>query len=297
VIQEVTRPIVEVCAVFLVLMVIGMASVPVAALTNTVKARPLSPEIQSSDVDGFAYRASFRLPGGLEGLLIRSSFAVTYLYQSQPPILSQLYMSVEMAFIYGKTILGRAVIQNISIGSIAYYPKWHDSSGHLHDMYMVNPLFAFNGSIADGQQAGGTLLMDSEAFSMYVIDLGGTLVIDRLVFILGDGQQVPLVQGKAEIVLEKYYNDFDPQAASLHATDNLTSTADSRMLTVFASGDAIIPLIVVLDYIIAFSLIGTAFLLIVFIVLHRTGRIRLPFGRVRTLMHRPNSRTREAHSQ
>ncbi len=291
------RPIVGLYAVFLMLAVITVAIVPVAASTNTTTARPLSPEIQSYDVDGFVYRASFRLPGGLEGLLIRSSFAVTYLYQSQPPILSQLYMSVEMAFIYGKTILGRAVIQNISIESVAYYPKWHDSSGHLHDMYMINPLFAFNGSIADGQEAGGTLLMDSEAFSMYVIDFGGTLVIDRLVFILGDGQQIPLVQGKAEIVLEKYYNDFGPQAASLHATDNLTSTADSRMLTVFASGNPIIPLIVVLDYIISFSLMGTAFLLIVLIVLHRTGRIRLPFGRVRTLMHRPNPKTREARSQ
>jgi hypothetical protein len=163
-------------------------------------------------------------------------------------------------------------------------------------MYMVSPLFAFNDSIADGQEAGGTLLMDSEAFSMYVIDFGGTLVVDRLVFILGDSQRVALVHGTAEIVLEKYYNDFDPRAASLYATDNLTSAADSKMLMVFASGDAIIPFIVVLDYIIAFSLIGAAFLLIVLIVLNRTGRIRLPFGRARILMHRPESGKQETHN-
>lgn len=291
------RPIGGLCAVFLALAVISVISIPVAAVADTCNVQPLFPKLQSFDIDEFTYRASFRLPDGTEGLLMRSSFAVTYLYQHNCPPVSQLYMSVQMAFYYGRTMMSRPVLQNVSVGSIAFYPKWHDAAGHLHDTYMVHPLFVLNDTIGDGQAIGRTLLMDSRAFSRYVIDFGGTLVIDRLVFVLGDGLEVPLTQGRAEIVLEKYYNDFDSRAASLNSIDNLTSLADTSMIAVVANGNTFIPFIVILDGAIALSLFGTAALLILLTTLHLTGRMKIPLGRVRTLMHRPTSRRQQTQNR
>jgi hypothetical protein len=131
VIQELTRPTVVFCAVILALNVTCTVGIPVAASASIVKDRPFSPEIGSSDVDSFGYSASFRLPGGIEGLLIRSYFAVTYVYQSQPPIISELYMSVQMAFYYGK-IVGFAVIGKSRIGFCHGFPSLEDGECQTH---------------------------------------------------------------------------------------------------------------------------------------------------------------------
>jgi hypothetical protein len=266
---------------------ITTTGIPVATAIHNDPSQSLFPLATSSEVDMFTYRASFRLPGGTEGLLMRGSFTVTVLYGGHDPPVNALYMSAFIGFYYGKTILGRPVVQSIRIGSIIFYPKWYDIGGQPHDLYMVTPLFMVNDTIEDGQLTGGTLLIDSDAVSRYVIEFGGTIVIGGLAFVLGDGLEVPLAQDRVEIVLEKCFNDYDPRAASLHDTDNLTFTSDSSMLTVTANGAAIVPFVVILDTLIGFFLICTGCVLVLLMILHLTGRKKLPFGRMRTLfMHR-----------
>jgi hypothetical protein len=290
---QVTRLIGGFLAALIAFTTIMTTGIPFAAATAKNTSQSLLPEATSYEVDAFTYRASLRLPDGTEGLLMRGSFTVTFLYEHHQPTVNELYMSVYIGFYYGKTMLGRSVVQSIKIASIAFYPKWYDSRGYPHDLYMVAPLFVLNDSIDDGQLTGGIFLMDGDAVSQYIMEFGGTVVIDKLAFVLGDGLEVPLAQDRVEIILEKYYNDYGPQAASLHDTDNLTFTSDSSMLTVTANGAAIVPYIVILDTLVGFFLICTGCVLVLLIILHLTGRMKLPFGRMRTLfMHgseRPQS--------
>lgn len=278
-----------VLVVFFAVMVMMGTNAPnlTAAVTDTGQSP--SPAAQTFEIDAFTYRVSIRLPDGTEGLLVRGRFTVIYLYEHHQPTVTEHYMSVSVGFYYGETVLGRAVLQNITCNSIAFYPKWHDSTGRLHDLYMTTHLFVLNDSIRNGQLVGEMLLMDPESASRYISDFGGTLVINGLTFVLSDGTEVVVTEGTIEIVLEKFYNDYAPAPAVLGGSSNLTYSVDSAMMTVVAGGSASVPFIVVLDTFIAVAIAGTACALMILIILHLTGHMRLPFGKVRTRLLRQTS--------
>jgi len=248
-----------------------------------------SPAVTTFEIDVFTYRVSIRLPDGTEGLLVRGRFTVIYLYEHHQPTVTEHYMSVSMGFYYGETVLGRAVLQNVTCNSIAFYPKWHDSTGRFHNLYMTTHMFMLNDSVRNGQLVGEMLLMDPESASRYISDFGGTLVISGLTFVLTDGTEVVVTEGTIEIVLEKLYNDYAPTPAVLEGSSNLTYSADTSMMIVFSSGSASVPFIVLLDSLIAAAIVGAACTLLILIALHLTGHIRLPFGKVRTRILRQTS--------
>ncbi len=277
-----TWPTRVILVIFLAVIVTMGASAPnfTAAVADTGQSP--SPAVETFEIDVFTYRVSIRLPDGTEGLLVRGKFTVIYLYEHHQPTVTEHYMSVSVGFYYGETVLGRAVLQNVTCNSIAFYPKWHDSTGRLHDLYMTTHLFMFNDSIRNGQFVGEMLLMDPESASRYISDFGGTLVINGLTFVLSDGTEVVVTEGTIEIVLEKFYNDYAPAPAILGGSSNLTYSADSSMMIVAASGSASVPFIVLLDSLIVVAIVGTAGTLLILITLHLTGHVRLPFGRVRS---------------
>ena len=282
--------------IYLAVTVMMGASVPnfTAAVAETGQSP--SPAVETFEIDAFTYRVSIRLPDGTEGLLVRARFIVTYLYEHHQPTVTEHYMSASVGFYYGETVLGRAVLQNITCNSIAFYPKWHDSTGRLRDLYMTTHMFMLNDSVRNGQLVGEMLLMDPESASRYISDFGGTLVINGLTFVLSDGTEVVVTEGTIEIALEKSYNDYAPAPAVLGGSSNLTYSADRSMMIVVSSGSASTPFIVVLDSFIAVAVAGAAGTLLILMVLHLTGHIRLPFGKFKTHILRQTGPRRKEQS-
>jgi hypothetical protein len=231
------------------------------------------------EVDSFNYRALFRLEDGTEALLIRAVFTVSYFYRHHHPTVSEHHMTAYLGFYYGRTILGRSVLNDIQVDNMAFYPWWHDSGGYLTDHYPDRPMFAINDSLKDGMLAYETFLMDNKPISKIIPDFGGRLVFDSLTFVLSDGTKKSISNDTIEIFLEKNYNDLAPESATLNSTADLSYTADYRTLQV--ATQAGVPLLAVLDRFLAFSLIGGALVFVVLAALHIKGVVSLPFEKLR----------------
>ena len=276
----------KITALFLGLAILGITLLPVssyAALSNSSDG--YNAKLQSFYVDEFTYRMSFHLDDGTESFLIRSRFGMTYLYQHHQPTVSQHYIWGTIGVYYGRTALGRSIIANLTFESMAFYPFWRDVNGAFHDFKDDKALFMREGWVSDGQLIGGMLLLDSLAPSRYVQLFGGTLVIKSLTLDMG-GTMVNM--GDIEIELTKNYNDYIPLAASMQSEENFSYTSDFAYLNAIVGG--VTPLLVTLDSILSISLLGAILIFAVLIVLHITGRIRLPFNKLGKIVTRsPNN--------
>ena len=202
-----------------------------------------------------------------------------YFYRHHQPTVNEHHMSAVVGFYFGKTLLGRPLVSAAETNSIAFYPWWYDSRGWEHDSLMETPLISVTGSIQDSVMTTGMILTDPDSQSQTIPGFGGTFVIDGLRFVMDDGSVQVVTDDIIQIRLEKQYNDLGPEIATLSGTDNLSYTSDPNIITISVTGSA--PLIMWVDYILGLSLIGLGILVVAVVVLHMTGRITLPLGRIR----------------
>jgi hypothetical protein len=226
--------------------------------------------------DVFTYQVSFRLTDGTELFTIRSRFTILYFFHSGYPPAKEHHMTVSIGFYYGKTMLGRPIISGVSVEDLSFYPKWVDSTGIGHDLVMDIPVFSLNDSIFDGQRTGGMILLDTDAVISYLPEFGGTFVLRGVVFTLDDGTEVTMSDDPIQIVLEKHNNDLHPRNATVRGIDGSSYSSDSEIAILATQGSA--PLVVLLDLILAYSLIGLIGLTTLLVALHIKGKIRLPLG-------------------
>jgi hypothetical protein len=281
----------SVLVIFLALTLIMVVQTP------TVRAQEGVPGVPGAalfEVDSFTYRASFRLADGTEAFLIRSSYRATYLYQHHQPSVNQHYMSASVGFYFGKTMIGRSIVQSVTFDEIAFYPFWTDSAGIDHDLLFDEALFSVHDNVTDGMLVGGMLLIDDEAISQYLPMIGGTYVFTGLEVLLDDGATMTVGDGSFQIQVQKYSNEYIPRAAVLEDSDNVSYESDSRYITLTSAAST--PLIVFLDLVIGSTLLGTGTVLLALVVLHMKGKIVLPLDRVRThLVHRLEASVNRGH--
>jgi len=269
-------------------LILGLTMIGIMVVPIRVNAAPstmsdgFTAKLQSFDVDEFTYRVSFHLEDGTESFLIRSRFGLTYLYQHHQPTVTQHHMWGLIGFYYGKTALGRSIIQNLEFDSIAFYPIWQDIKGVYHNLKGERALFEITDSIADGKMIGGSMLLDAWAPSKFVHLMGGTLVINNLVLDMGGG--VEIAMGTIEIEIIKHYNEELPYAATMESEQNLSYSSDFSYLIAVGSGVA--PFLVALDAALGVSIFGAIIVFAALIVLHVKGRIRLPVDKLGHLMSR-----------
>ncbi|MFW9918353.1 MAG: hypothetical protein ACFFED_02045 [Candidatus Thorarchaeota archaeon] len=230
------------------------------------------------EVDYFTYRAAFELADGTEAVVLRSSYKVNFLYQHHHPTLNEHYISVTMGFYFGKTMLGRPLVQNMTFDEIAFYPKWRNSAGYYHDYLNVLPVFSTSGAMADGKMFGGFLLIDNDALSQYIPMFGGYIVFDGLRITLIDGSVIDYSDSTFMIELEKRSNDVLPQNATLTGND-IDYTSDDGYIHINTMGAA--QPVVLIDLILGIAILSTASLVVVLGVLHVKGRITLPISRLK----------------
>ncbi len=241
-------------------------------------------------VDDFTYRASFQLVDRTEVFLIRSSYKLTYLYQHHQPTISNHYMTVTVGFYYGKTVLGRSLIRNISYNEIAFYPKWIDSAGYSHDWFLKTPVFSVVGPLSDGRLVSGYLLLDTNALAQYLPMFGGTLVLSGLRITLIDGSVIDYSSKQMDIDLEKYSNDVHPKNATLTGADIMYNSSNGYIY-IDTMGPA--QPVVFTDLLIAIAILGAIGAVVVLGVLHVKGKITLPVTRLRgAIRHEPGPTAR-----
>ncbi len=236
------------------------------------------------EVGEFTYRASFQLEDGTEALLIRSAYKAMFLYQHHQPTLNHHYMSVSVGFYFGKTLLGRSLIQSMTFDEIAFYPKWEDSAGYPHDLYLDTAAFSITGSMTDGRLVGGYMLLDDDAISRYLPMFGGTLVLSGLVLELIDGSEVSFTDEPISITLEKYSNEFYPENATLTDGD-ITYESSDGYISISTTGAP--QIVILIDLLIGLAMIGTAGIVFLLGLLHLRGMVKLPISRITSMIHRP----------
>ncbi len=233
------------------------------------------------EIDYFSYRASFKLADGTEALLLRSAYKVNFLYQHHQPTLNEHYMTATIGFYFGKTLLGRPLVQNMSFDEIAFYPKWSDSAGYDHDLFLVTPIFSITGSLNDGQMVSKSMLIDNDAISQYLPMFGGYLVISGLALTLIDGSNV-VFENEFYIELEKYSNERFPRNATLTG-DDVDFTVSDGYVNILNVGPS--QSIILVDLILGIIMMGTAGIVVVLGILHVKGRLSVPiFTRISTII-------------
>ena len=245
------------------------------------------------EVDYFTYRAAFELADGTEAVVLRSSYKVNFLYQHHQPTLNEHYITVMMGFYFGKTMLGRSLVQNMTFDEIAFYPKWRDSAGYYHDLLNIYPVFTISGAMTDGRMFGGFLLIDNDAASQYIPMFGGYIVFDGLRITLIDGSVIDYSDSTFMIELEKRSNDVFPQNATLSG-DDMDYTSNDGYIHINTMGAA--QPVILLDLIIGITLIGTASVVVVLGVLHVKGRITLPIHRLRGTLDQESTPPQKSRS-
>ncbi|MDF1538190.1 MAG: hypothetical protein P1Q69_04745 [Candidatus Thorarchaeota archaeon] len=236
------------------------------------------------EVGDFTYRASFQLEDGTEALLIRSAYKAMFLYQHHQPTLNHHYISVSIGFYFGKTVLGRSLIESMNYDEIAFYPKWQDSAGYAYDMYLDTAVFSITGSMTDGRLVGGYMLIDDNAISQYLPMFGGTLVLSGLVLGLIDGSEVSFGDEPISITLEKYSNKFYPENATLTEGD-ITYESSDGYINISTAGAS--QVVVLIDLFIGLAMIGTAGTVVLLGLLHLRGMVKLPISRITSMIQRP----------
>lgn len=239
------------------------------------------------NVDDFGYRFSFRLSDGVEAFLVRGSYWLQYSYSTdinEIPIRRHT-MYANLGFYYGKTALGRNIVQVISVDSVAFYPKWTDSAGYPHDLNNTTSMFMINDVIPDSAQVFTGMRIDEKSVSSYMPYFGGTFVFKGLSLVLVDGTEIAI--GDIDIEILKYSNEIAPQATLSSYPSTVTFHADTEVLTATSAGTA--PLIHVIDTVLAVIIMGTVGTLLVLGYLHRKGRIVLPLKKARSMLGRSGS--------
>jgi len=272
--------------ILLVIAVVPMYAQPVAAQ------EPGAGMAQRAffEVDRFTYRAAFELADGTEVLLLRSSYKVNFLYQHHQPTLNEHYMTVSMAFYYGKTALGRPLIQNLTFDSMAFYPKWRNSAGYYFDRLDSIPVFSHSGTFEDGKMFGGFLLLDNDAISQYLPMFGGYIVFEGLKMTLIDGSVLDYSDTTLTIDVEKYSNEVYPRNATLTGDDVEYTSADGY---IHINTLGVSQPIIIIDMFVALSILSTAGIAVVLGVLHIKGRITLPISRLRGIVNTSEAQKKE----
>ncbi|MGY5852660.1 MAG: hypothetical protein RTU92_03750 [Candidatus Thorarchaeota archaeon] len=267
----------------LIVLMMGVWIIPQSVEATTPEASDtFTPKLYAFDVDEFTYRISFVLADDTEVLLIRAKFGMIFLSQERDPPVSQHFMTALVGFYYGKTMLGRSLIQSMNFDSIGYYAIWQDIALRYHDFVNETGLFELTDTVRDGQMVGGTQLIDPQATSRFIHLMGGTMVIRNLSFTMSDGSEI--LVGDMEIKMTKHYNENKPYAAVLETEENLTYSSDTAYLTITSSGIA--PVILTLDLVLGYTLIGGTAALIILMILQLKGKISLPFSRITRLVAR-----------
>ena len=264
------------------LMVIPGVMLPTVHAAD-IQGRDFVPALGMRTIDKFGYRLSFQLEDGVELFLMRATFRVTYTY-SQENIGGSLYYSKHtlyllVGFYYGKTMLGRPVVRNVHTDYIAFYPKWHDSAGFPHDLLSINPMFMLNNTIRDSQLVVTTSILDDDALTSHIAEFGGTFIFSGLTFVMDDGSEILLSEEEIQVRVEKYNNEINPNVSVLQNSDSMTYTFDANHLT--ATLDGVAPWFVAFDAAMAVMLWGSFFLLVVLVILHIKGKIKLPLYRLK----------------
>ncbi|MHA1575944.1 MAG: hypothetical protein ACTSU3_01145, partial [Candidatus Thorarchaeota archaeon] len=139
------------------------------------------------DVGLFTYKAKFTFDDGTELFTLRSAYRANYLRQQTK---GHHFLSVSFGFYFGKTMIGRSVIQKLEFDKIAYYPKWQSSAGYSFDLLGDIPLAEINGTIEDGVIISDMLLIDDDAISRMLPMFGGTYVFTNFTVVLDDGDLI-----------------------------------------------------------------------------------------------------------
>jgi hypothetical protein len=262
--------------------VIVLGSLPqgVVAENQELDFTPSTP-YQIWERDSFTYRVSFRLSDGTELFVIRSKFTILYFYHDGYPPANEFHMTASVGFYYGKTVLGRPIVSGISVEDLSFYPKWIDSAGLEHDLVMDIPMFRLNSSVFDGMRTGGMFMLDPDAVISYLPRFGGTFVLRGVSITLDDGTEFKLSDDTIQIVLDKHNNNLYADNATILGDGGLTYTSNGEIATLAAVGSA--PFVVLLDLILAYSLIGLGGSAVLLIFLHIKGRIRLSLGPLRRI--------------
>ena len=267
--------------VILALLVIQSTMVPsVIAQEGT----PGSPSRALVEIGRFTYRASFQLEDGTEAFLIRSSYLVTFLYQNRKPVLKQHFFSVSLGFYFGKTMLGRPIVQSVEFDSLAFYPKWFSSAGDDFNLLGDTPIVEIEGSVNDEQLAYGMMLIDSHAIAQYIAMFGGTFVFSSLEITLDDGSVIDFGDETLLIEVEKKGNEYVPGDAILLGGGNPEYDFEGNIINI--NTGASVPTIVYLDSIIGYFLIGTGIVVLGLIIVHIRGRKVFPIERMKGVLGR-----------
>ncbi len=262
------------------IIVITMFAVLLLSINGVAAQEPGGgPSRYYSEAGAFTYRASFQLQDGSEIFLLRSAYTATFYSQMQPPTRHH-YFSVSVGFYYGKTMLNRPIIQNITFESLSFYPKWKNSAGYSFNLIDDSAIFTVNGTVRDGERLGGFMLIDDNALSQYLPMIGGTYVFKDLSFHLIDGTVFTL--GDISIELEKNNNKWLPENAIITGSDDVTYESDDQYA--YIKMDASTPLIVFVDLIVGSALIAAFSIIVIALVLHLKGIITLPIERIRSVV-------------
>jgi hypothetical protein len=251
-----------------------------------VQGHDFVPALGMRTIDKFGYRLSFQLEDGVELLLMRATFRVTYTY-SQETIGGSLYYSKHImyllvGFYYGRTMLGRPVVRDVLADYVAFYPKWHDSAGFPHDLLSIHPMFMLNDTIRDSQLVVTTSVLDDDAVTTHIAEFGGTFVFSGLKFMMDDGSEILLSEEDIQVRVEKYNNEADPSTSVLQNTDAMTYTSDANYLIATLDGTA--PWFVAFDAAVVVIFWGSFLIVMALGVLHIKGRIRLPLHKLRGIL-------------
>ncbi|MGQ4870372.1 MAG: hypothetical protein ACP6IT_00875 [Candidatus Thorarchaeota archaeon] len=205
----------------------------------------MPPGITVFEVDSFTYRASFLLTDGTEALLLRGRFEVFYLYRHHHPTVSEHVMSVTLGFYYGKTILGRQLLTNVTVDSLSFLPQWHDSAGYAHGPDNVPPLFEINGSLADGTMVGGSRVIDDEPVSRYIPDFGGILVLRGLRLVLSTSETISIGNNELRVSFSKRLNNHRPEEAQVLGVNKTAYAVGEGVIALKTNGQP--PITVITD--------------------------------------------------
>ncbi|MHA1637059.1 MAG: hypothetical protein ACTSUO_00505 [Candidatus Thorarchaeota archaeon] len=243
------------------------------------------------EVGRFTYRASFQLDDGTEFFLIRSSYQITFLFQHHEPVLRQHFFSASVGFYFGKTMLGRPIVQSVEFDSLAFYPKWLSSAGYSFDLLGDTPVVELGGAVNDGQLLHGMMLIDNYALTKDMAMFGGTYVFSNLIITLDDGSIIDFDEEDFHIEVSQNDNEYVPEDAILLGEGSSEYNFEPRIVNINTGTS--VPTIVYLDIIIGYFLIGTGIVLLGLVILHLKGRIVLPIEKMIRVLSRNNLESME----
>jgi len=264
--------------VLALLMIQGMMS-------PTVAAQDVEPpnviEVGLIEVGYFTYKAKFTFDDGTELFTLRSAYRANYLFQQTK---GYHFLSVSFGFYFGKTMIGRSVVQSVEFDKISFYPKWKNSAGYSFDLLGDTPVAEINGTIEDGEIVNEMMMIDDAAISRMLPMFGGAYVFTNLTVVLDGGEIVDFGENDIQISVEQYGNEFSPRDAVVSGGDDLEYETETRVVLINTQASA--PFILLLDMILGIFILGTSGVIVILTILHVKGRIVLPLDRFKGVLIR-----------